>query len=126
MTDINRIVITGRLTKDCNLKYFNNGGCIGNFSIAVNRNMKKDGQWIDTVSYFDCKIFGHTAENLTPYLVKGKQVVIDGYLKQDSWKDDTGKSHSNVNIMVDDLQFVGGGAKEKAPAMDDASYGYGQ
>jgi len=69
------------------------------------------------VSFFDVTIWGKTAENLKPYLVKGKQIAVDGYLKQDRWQKD-GQNFSKVNIVANSVQLLGGGtsAPESAPA----------
>ena len=69
------------------------------------------------MSFFDVTIWGKTAENLKPYLVKGKQIAVDGYLKQDRWQKD-GQNFSKVNIVANSVQLLGGGtaAPESAPA----------
>ena len=103
--DINKVLIIGRLTRDAELKYTESGYAILNFSIATNRSVKKDEVWKDEVSYFDATLFGKRAEALAQYLEKGKQVVIDGSLKQDRWTQD-GHSRSKVNITVDNIQFT--------------------
>lgn len=64
MTDINKTVLVGRLTKDIEIKYTNSGAAIGNLSIAVNRSRKQDDQWVDEASFFDVKIYGKMAESL--------------------------------------------------------------
>lgn len=108
-TDINHTVLIGNLTKDVELKYSTSGGAIGNFSIAVNRGRKDaNGQWIDDTSFFECKVFGKTAENLKPYLTKGQKVAIDGYLKQDRWKDQQGQNHSKVVVGINQIELLGG------------------
>ena len=74
MTDVNRVNIIGRLTRDIasderSFAYLPNGTARANVSIAVNRSRKNGDQWVDEVSYFDVTIWGKTAENLKPYLV---------------------------------------------------------
>ena len=88
MTDINKTVLVGRLTKDIEIKYTNSGAAIGNLSIAVNRSRKQDNQWVDEASFFDVKIYGKMAESLRPYLTKGKQIAVEGFLKQERWQKD--------------------------------------
>ena len=74
--------------------YVGNGQARANVSIAVNRSRKNGEQWIDEANFFDVTIWGKTAENLKPYLQKGKQIAVDGYLKQDRWeKDGKGKEY---------------------------------
>ena len=125
MTDINHVLVIGRLTKDFGVDprtfFIRRGGtACAKVSIAVNRSVKQsDGQWTDEVSFFDVTIWGKTAENLKPYLVKGKQIAVDGYLKQDRWQKD-GQNFSKVNIVANSVQLLGGGtsAPESTPAHD--------
>ena len=60
-------------------------------------------------------IWGKTAENLKPYLVKGTQVAVQGYLKQDRWKDQSGQNRSSVGIVSENIQLVGGKRESQAP-----------
>lgn len=120
MADINRIVIIGRLTRDAEVKYTSAGMAIGNGSIAINRSVKRDGEWFQETSYFDFAIFGKQAEGLKQYLVKGKQIGIDGYLKQDRWQDQNGQNRSKVTIVANDIELLGGNANNGG-----SSNGYG-
>lgn len=112
MTDINNVVIVGRLTRDCgqqDFQYLQSGTAVARISIAVNRSKKQAEQWVDEASFFDVVIFGKTAENLHPYLQKGKQIAIKGYLKQDRWQDkQTGENRSRVSVVADEVQLLGG------------------
>ena len=112
MTDLNHVVLIGRLTRDLgaderSFAYLPTGQARANISIAVNRSKKTGDTWGDEVNYFDVTIFGKTAENLKPYLLKGKQIAIDGYLKQDRWEKD-GQNHSKVIIIANNVQLLGG------------------
>lgn len=116
MTDINKLVIVGRLTRDCgsdpngrDFTYTQGGMCIARVSIAVNRSQKQNGQWVDVANFFDVTIFGKTAENLKPYLVKGRQIVVSGHLQQERWTDQNGQNKSKISIVADDVQLAGGG-----------------
>lgn len=108
MTDLNHVVVIGRLTKsldDSNFGYLQSGTARANISLAVNRSRKDGDQWVDDVSFLDVTIWGKTAENLKPYLQKGKQVAIDGYLKQDRWAKD-GQKFSKVYIVANSVQLI--------------------
>lgn len=112
MTDINNVNIIGRLTRDIgsddrSFGYLPSGMARANVSIAVNRSRKNGDQWVDEVNYFDVTIWGKTAENLKPYLQKGKQIAVDGYLKQDRWEKD-GQKFSRVTIVANNVQLLGG------------------
>lgn len=110
--DINRVILVGRVVRDLDEKsfgYVGNGLARANISIAVNRGRKQGDQWIEEVSYFDVTIWGKTAENLKPYLSKGKQICVEGFLKQDRWDDQSsGQKRSRVTIVADQVQLLGG------------------
>jgi single-strand DNA-binding protein len=113
MTDMNHVFLIGRLTRDLgaderSFAYVGNGQMArANVSIAVNRSKKEGDQWTDEVNYFDVTIWGKTAENLKQYLQKGKQIAVDGYLKQDRWQKD-GQNFSKVTIVANNVQLLGG------------------
>lgn len=112
MTDLNHVVLIGRLTRDLgaderSFGYVGNGQARANVSIAVNRSRKNGEQWVEEVNYFDITIWGKTAENLKPYLTKGKMIAVDGYLKQDRWEKD-GQKMSKVSIVANSVQLLGG------------------
>lgn len=114
MTDINKVVLVGRLTRNLadnerDFGYLPSGQARANVSIAVNRSKKlSDGTWTDDASFFDIVIFGKTAENLKPYLLKGKQIAVEGHLKQDRWADQQGNNRSRVSVVADNVQLLGG------------------
>ena len=107
MNDLNHVILIGRLTQDAELKYTQNGYAISSFSIAVNRSRKNGEQWVEEANFFEVSLFGKSAENLKPYLVKGKQVAIDGELRQDRWESE-GQKRSKVVIVANSVQLVGG------------------
>ena len=112
MTDLNHVVLIGRLTQDLgsderSFGYVGNGQARADVSIAVNRSKKEGDQWVEEVNYFYVTIWGKTAENLKPYLTKGKQICVEGHLKQDRWEKD-GQKQSRVSIVADQVQLLGG------------------
>ncbi len=115
-TDINKVIMIGRLTRDCgqqDFSYTQNGTARAAISIAVNRSKKQGDQWVEETSFFDIMIWGKTAENLHPYLRKGKQIGITGFLKQERWEKD-GQKHSRVSIVAEDVQLLGGKTTESS------------
>lgn len=118
MTDLNTIAIGGRLTADCKYSVTPGGMGVAKFSIANSRAVKKDGNWTDLASYFDCVLFGKQAENLSKYLTKGKPVSLQGTIRQDRWEKD-GNKYSKVYIVVDNIQLhaSGQGGSTQAPQM---------
>ena len=109
MNDINRVIIVGRLTRDAELKYTTGGSAVSKFSLAVNRRRKQGDQWVDEANFFDVAAWGKTAENLNQYLTKGKQVAVEGELRQDRWEQN-GQSRSRVEIFATNIQLLGGGS----------------
>ena len=126
MADINRVTIIGRLTRDAEVTYTPGGMAIAKFSIAVNRRVKTGDGWADEANYFDVQVFGKQAEGLKPFLLKGKMVGIDGYLKQDRWEKD-GQKFSKVTINANDIQLLTPKDKNQGSGSDsgyDDSYDY--
>ena len=118
--DINKFIVVGRLTRDLgsdpngrDFTYLQNGTCKGTISIASNRSKKQGDQWIEEVSYFNIEIWGKMAENLRPYLTKGKQVCCECYLKQDRWKDQNGANQSRITIVAESIQLFGGNQNQQ-------------
>jgi single-strand DNA-binding protein len=107
MNDMNIVAINGRLTKDAELKYTNGGMAIATLSLASNRSVKKGDKWEDEANFFECTMFGKSAEAVKQYLTKGQQVSISGELRQERWEKD-GQKNSRVTIIVNHLQLVGG------------------
>lgn len=113
--DLNSIVLVARLVRDMETKFTSGGLAIGSFSLAVGKRVKKGESWEDYTSFFDCKCFGKTAENLAQYMVMGKQVAITGELNQDRWTKD-GETKSRVVINCNTIQLLGGKSEGHADA----------
>ena len=106
-TDLNCVVLVGRLTRDAELTYLQSGNAVAHLSIAVNRNRKENDQWVEEANYFDISLFGKSAENLKQYLTKGKQIAVQGSLKQDRWEKE-GQKFSKVQIIANNVELLGG------------------
>jgi single-strand DNA-binding protein len=109
MADINHVVLVGRLTRNAELKYTNNGSAVSKFGLAINQRRKKDDQWVEEAHFFDIVLWGKTAESLNQYLVKGKQVGIEGQLRQNRWEQD-GQARSKVEIFATNVMLLGSGS----------------
>ncbi len=122
MTDLNHVALIGRLTRDAELKYTASNLAVCKFSIANNQRRKKDNAWTDEAHFFDVTLWGKTAESLHKYLVKGKQVAIDGQLRQSRWEKE-GEKRSRVEINATNIQLLGGGGGQApAAAASEGSY----
>lgn len=108
--DLNNVSMTGRLTKNCQLKT-TSAGDVNEFSIAVNGFKETD-----TV-FLSCSLWGKQAITLEPYLLKGTRVAVSGALKQSKWQDREGKDHEKWSINVSQVALIGE-KKPYDPAMD--------
>ena len=127
MTDINHLTVIGRVVRDIggnDFGYTAGGTARLNLSIAVNRSEKRGGEWADKASFFDVTVWGKTAENVKPYIGKGKQIAVDGYLDQQRWEKD-GNKFSRVVIVANQVQLLGGkDANGTQGAMPQQAQGY--
>jgi single-strand DNA-binding protein len=108
-TNINRVIITGNLTRDPELRSTNSGTAVCSLRIASNSRRKDaSGNWVDKPNFFDVTVWGAQGENCSQYLSKGRPVAIDGRLEWREWeaKDGSGK-RSTVEIVADSVQFLG-------------------
>lgn len=103
-TDINNVTLVGRLTNDPQLKYLPSGSAALEFSIASNYYVVSKAT--NEVSYFDIVLFGKSAESISKFLVKGKQVAVSGSLRQDRWQDKDGGNRSKVRIIAQSVQLL--------------------
>ena len=127
MTDLNNLILIGRLTRDCgadekSFQYVGNGIAKAVVSLAVNRAVKKNGQWVDDTYFFDVTIWGKTAENLKPYLTKGKQICVRGFLQQDRWTDNNRNKKSRVSITAETVQLLGDSNKQNNGYQNNGGY----
>lgn len=110
MALINSVVVVGNLTKDAEIRFTTGGTASVRFSIAQNRRKKQGEQWVDEAMFFDISMMGKSAEAVHKFLTKGKQVAIQGELRQDRWEQD-GQSRSKVYIFAFSLQLLGGASQ---------------
>ena len=113
MADVNHVILIGRLTRDAELKYTSGGMAVTKFALAVNKRRKQGDQWVDEANFFDIVLWGRQGESLNMYLLKGKQVAVDGELHQNRWIQD-GENRSKIEIMANNVQLLGGNASGQA------------
>jgi len=111
MSDLNRVILVGRLTKDVELKQTTGGAQVATFSIAVNKTYKTGGEKKEKASFITCVAWNKTAEVIAQYCKKGQRIGIEGRLDQRSWEDDKGNKRSVVEVVVDNFQFLESGKK---------------
>lgn len=107
MSDINKVFLTGNLTRFPELRATAGGTQILSFSLAFNTSVrnKQTGEWEDRGNFIDCTIFGKRAEALSRYLTKGQKVAVTGELRYSTWEKD-GQRHSKLDVIVDDIVFM--------------------
>jgi single-strand DNA-binding protein len=129
-TNINRVVITGNLTRDPELRSTPGGTPVCSLRVAVNSRRKEGDQWVDKPNYFDVTVWGAQGENCAQYLSKGRPVGVDGRLNWREWEAQDGSKRQTVDIIADSVQFLGspqgaqsnGGARESDLPADTSDF----
>ena len=113
---INRVNLSGNLTRDAELRSTQSGMGILSFGVAVNDRRKnpQTGEWEDYPNFVDCTMFGTRAEKLAQYLTKGMKVAVDGKLRYSSWERD-GQRRSKLEVIVDEIELMGQGGQQPRP-----------
>ncbi len=110
---MNKVTVSGNLTRDVEMRYAQSGTEIANFGIAVNERRKQGDDWVDQVSFFDVTAFGAKGKAIHQYMQKGSKILIDGKLNYESWDDkDSGRQRSKVSIIVNEFEFMGAKSQE--------------
>ena len=104
---INRVVISGNLTRDPELRRTQSGMAILGFGVAVNdrRRNPQTGEWEDYANFIDCTMFGTRGEALSNILTKGMKVAIEGKLRYSQWERD-GQKRSKLDVVADEIEFM--------------------
>ena len=113
---INRVILTGNLTRDAELKQTSGGMAIVKLRLAVNDRRKNaaSGQWEDSPNYIDVVIFGSRGESLSRFLSKGKRIAVEGKPRWREWESQAGEKRQAVEVVADDIELLGG--RDDAPA----------
>ena len=104
---INRVIITGNLTRDPDLRSTASGMPVLGFGVAVNdrRKNQQTGEWEDYPNFIDCTMFGARAQSVSRFLQKGSKVAIEGKLRWSQWERD-GQKRSKIEVIVDEIEFL--------------------
>lgn len=117
-SNINRVVLTGNLTRDPELRSTGSGTSVCSLRLAVNTRRKEGDSWTDKPNYFDVTVWGKQGENAAQYLAKGRGVAVDGRLEWREFTDKDGNNRQATEIVADSVQFLGGRDDRPAPAPD--------
>lgn len=104
---INRVIISGNLTRDPELRTTAGGTAVLGLGVAVNDRRKnpQTGEWEDYPNFVDCTMFGSRAEAVSRFLTKGQKVTIEGKLRWSQWERD-GQKRSKLEVIVDEIEFM--------------------
>ena len=114
MSDLNEVVISGRLTRDCELRHTPNGTAVTDVIVASNRIWSKDSDRQEETTFVDVTIWGKQAESLQEYLVKGRHIMVVGRLKLNKWETDEGDKRSKLTMVAEKINLTPGGASRKS------------
>jgi single-strand DNA-binding protein len=121
MASFNKVILAGNLTRDPELRYTPKGTAVARITLAVNRTWKSEsGENKEEVSFVDVDIWGRQAEVISQYMKKGRPLLIEGRLKQDTWEDkNTKQKQSKLKVVLEGFSFIdsnrggeGGGSAE--------------
>ena len=109
-SNINRVILTGNLTRDPELRSLQSGMSVCSLRIASNTRRKNGatGEWEDRPNFFDVTVWGAKGENCARFLSKGRPVAVDGRLEWREWTAQDGTKRQSVEVVADTVQFLGG------------------
>lgn len=120
---INKVVITGNLTRDAEVRTTSGGTTVSNIGVAVNDRVRNSstGEWEDYANFINCVIFGKRAEGISPYLKKGMKVAIEGRLRYSAWETE-GQKRNKIEVIVDEIELMssrqGGSGTQATPGRE--------
>ena len=123
-TNINRVVLTGNLTRDPELRSLQSGMSVCSLRIASNSRRKENGEWTDKPNYFSVTVWGAQGENCARFLSKGRPVCIDGRLEWREWETQEGGKRQAIDIIAETVQFLSSPRDEAGGGGGGASNGF--
>jgi single-strand DNA-binding protein len=116
LASVNKVLLSGRLTRDPELRYTPSGTAVVSFSVASSRNYKgQDGEWKQAVTFVNVVAWAKLAVLVSEYLKKGSAVFVEGSLNSRSWETEDGQKRSVLEIRADRVQFLDRIAKPEVP-----------
>jgi single-strand DNA-binding protein len=130
MGSVNKAILVGNLGRDAEVTATTSGFPIARFSLATTHRRKdnRSGTWEDKTEWHRVVLLGNQAESLRPYLLKGKQVYVEGRIETRSWEDKDGQKKYMTEIIVDRIQLLGGpgGGARQAPSREEEESTFGR
>ena len=120
---INRVIVSGNLTREPGLRSTASGSQVLSFGMAVNDRRKnpRTGEWEDFPNFIDCTVFGARAEALSRLLSKGMKVAVEGKLRWSQWERD-GQKRSKIEVIADEVELMSQKRQEPASLAVDDGY----
>jgi single-strand DNA-binding protein len=110
MGSVNKVILVGNLGRDAELRYTPSGAAVAKFSLATTEVWNdKGGQRQERTEWHNIDLWGKQAESLSEYLVKGKQVYVEGRLQTDEYTDKDGNKKKSTKVRCDRVVLLGGG-----------------
>jgi single-strand DNA-binding protein len=112
MANFNKVIIAGNLTRDPELRYTPKGTAVARITLAVNRTFTsgEGGEKKEEVSFVDVDVWGRQAEVISQYMKKGRPLLVEGRLKQDTWEDkNTKQKQSKLKVVLETFSFLDSG-----------------
>ena len=109
MANLNKVFLIGRLTRDPELRYTQNGTAVAEFGLAMNRNYTTSaGEKREETTFVDVIVWQRKAEVICEYMSKGRTIFVEGRLELDRWETKDGQKRSKLRVVADNFQFLGG------------------
>lgn len=105
MSDLNQVIVSGRLTRDPEVRYTNSKQAVSDFTVACNRIWKNEKGKQEETIFVDVVVWGKQAENMGNLLSKGKYVMVTGRLKQESWQAQDGSKRSKITVNAEKVDL---------------------
>src|SRR5215831_3233547 len=122
MGSVNKVILVGNLGRDAELRYTPGGAAVAKFSVATTEVWNdKGGQRQERTEWHNIDLWGKQAETLSEYLVKGKQVYVEGRLQTDEYTDKEGTKRKSTKVRCDKVVLLGGGGGGRNQSMDRGS-----
>ena len=118
MANFNKVILTGNLTRDPELRYTPKGTAVVKIRLAINRNWRTEtGEQKEEVTFVDVDAFGKTAETIGQYFKKGRPILVEGRLRYETWEDkQTNQKRSKLGVVMENFQFMDSNRTEGAVA----------
>ena len=117
MSDINRVTLIGRLTREVETKSTPSGATVATFTLANGRTWTQNGEKKEQTSFIDCVAWQKVGEIIAQYTAKGHKIAVEGRLTQRSWTDQEGNKKSRMEVVVENFQFLQAKEGEAKPDM---------